>query len=417
MKNSIKRMLLGFFCLILLTQAIAQGPSKKAVFIIVDGIPADVLEKVPKPHLDSLSRVGKYMRTYVGGGKGTYSETPTISAVSYNSLLTGTWVNKHNVWDNDIKAPNYHYPTIFQLFKKQYPAKKIAIFSSWQDNRTKLAGEGLAETGNIQFDYHFDGYELDTINFPHDKQRDFMHRIDKRVISDAVTCLKKQAPDLSWIYLEYTDDMGHMYGDSQQYYSAVEKMDKKIGQIAQAIQYRQKNHKEDWLFVITTDHGRDEKTGMHHGGQSSRQRSTWMVINQPGVNTYARYFKPGIVDIMPTMARFMNITIPPAVEWEIDGLPLTGSISLAAVEINYFRHTLDIAWKALEPKGNVKIWVATGNEFKIGGKDKYQLIAEVPLNQEHTVIDIKDLPSSFYKVVLEGPSNSVNKWILLEENK
>ena len=84
-----------------------------------------------------------------GREKGGYSQTSTISAVGYNSLLTGTWVNKHNVWGNDIKDPNYHYPTIFRLFKETYPTKKTAIYSSWLDNRTKLVGDGLPATGNI----------------------------------------------------------------------------------------------------------------------------------------------------------------------------------------------------------------------------------------------------------------------------
>src|SRR5690606_19468781 len=87
----------------------AQERPKKALFIMVDGIAADVLERVNTPYMDMISEEGAYTRAYLGGEKGGYSETPTISAVGYNSLLTGTWANKHNVWDNDIEAPNYHY--------------------------------------------------------------------------------------------------------------------------------------------------------------------------------------------------------------------------------------------------------------------------------------------------------------------
>src|SRR6476646_8173469 len=138
------------------TQLFAQK-AHKAIFIIADGIPADVIERLPTPALDEISRQGGYTRAYVGGEKGGYSQTPTISAVGYNSLLTGTWVNKHNVWDNDIIAPNYAYWTIFRFFKEKYPEKKIAIFSTWLDNRTKLAGDGLPQTGALRVDYHFDG--------------------------------------------------------------------------------------------------------------------------------------------------------------------------------------------------------------------------------------------------------------------
>jgi arylsulfatase A-like enzyme len=389
----------------------AQPPQRKAVFIIVDGIPSDVIEKVPTPHLDRIAQAGKYLKAYVGGAAGTYSQTPTISAVGYNSLLTGTWANKHNVWDNAIKAPNYHYPTIFRLLKNQYPDKKTAIFSSWTDNRTKLVGEGLSQTGNIHLDYHADGYELDTLTFPHDAQRDFMHQIDETVTNAAATCLQEKGPDLSWVYLEYTDDMGHKFGDSQPFYQAVEKMDAQVGRISQALQHRQKNHAEEWLLIITTDHGRDAQTGKGHGGQSERERGTWIVTNYPSLNAYATQTQPGIVDIMPTLARYLNITIPHDINREIDGVPLIGKVSLAQPTVAMKNDSLFIQWKALEPAGAVKVWVATTNQFQNGGKDEYQLLTELPLKQEQASVKIDKQRSSFYKVVLEAPNNTINQWV------
>ena len=388
---------------------------KKAVYIIADGIPADVIEKLDLPNLKNVIKDGKYLRIHVGGDKGTYNETPTISAVGYNSLLTGTWLNKHNVPDNDIKDPNYNYQTIFRLFKEQYPAKKIGVYSSWTDNRTKLIGEGLKQTGNLKMDYKADGFELDTVHFKH--KGDYMHRIDEEVVAQASNSIKTVAPDLSWIYLEYTDDMGHAHGDSPEFYDAVKMMDAQVGKVYEAINYRKKKFNEDWLLIITTDHGRSEANGRGHGGQSDRQRNTWLVTNYPNLNQYANVADPGIVDIMPTLARFMNVKLTGDAGREVDGTPLIGAVSVSDVKLNYFQNSIDVSWKALDTKGNVKVYVTPTNNFKTGGVDNYKLMGEYPIAQRHALLNVKDLPSDFYKVVLEAPDNTANKWVVITPKK
>jgi hypothetical protein len=144
-----KNLLLAF---LLLFPALVQCQSRKtpkAVFIIVDGIPGDVIEKLQPPALMEISKAGGFTLAYTGGVKGSYNQTPTISAPGYIDLISGVWGNKHNVWDNDIAEPNYNYWNIFRIAKKANPSIKTAVFSTWTDNRTKLVGEGLEATGNF----------------------------------------------------------------------------------------------------------------------------------------------------------------------------------------------------------------------------------------------------------------------------
>jgi predicted AlkP superfamily pyrophosphatase or phosphodiesterase len=293
-------------------------PVPKAVFIIVDGIAADVFESVATPNLDGIAAHGGYARAYVGGAVGEASESPTVSAVSYNNLITGTWANKHNVWDNAISDPDYRYWDIFRIAKTYDPSLKTALFSTWTDNRTKLIGDGLAAAGGNKLDYYFDGLDLDTEQFPVDDEGLYIRDIDTLVAADAARYIAENGPDLSWVYLQYTDDAAHFYGDGPQLSDAIQFMDQQVGLIWKSIQQRRTNHNEDWLLIVTTDHGTIPETGNDHGGQSERERTTWIVTNSDRTN--ARFNEnPGIVDILPSIATHLGLTIPESVASELDG--------------------------------------------------------------------------------------------------
>lgn len=401
-----------FLSLLIITPGLSAQKKRKAVFVIADGIPADLIRQLPMPNLQLLCKEGGFVNAFVGGEKNGYSQTPTISAVGYNSLLTGTWVNKHNVWDNDILEPNYHYWNIFRFFKTQYPEKKTAIFSTWIDNRIKLIGSGARKAGNLQPDYYFDGMELDTIKFPHDTAGYFYNIIDDAVVDTASEVIRRQAPDLSWVYLEYTDEMGHRHGNGTYLTNAVLMLDKKIGKLWNAIQYRQNNFNEEWQIYITTDHGRDE-SGYNHGGQSNRERTTWIATNAKGLNNYFYSGQPGIVDIMPSIVKFLKINIPRDQLMEIDGISLTGELSATHPEVVFENGIIHIQWKVENKEGVAKIWLTTTNNFKTGGKDHYKLVKEVPVANGNASIDVQEYESGFYKLVLEMPHNYLNRWIVI----
>jgi hypothetical protein len=337
--------------------------------------------------------------------------------VGYNSLLTGTWANKHNVWDNygkEIDSINYSYWNIFRFFENQYPQKKTAVFSTWLDNRTKLIGSEAKKAGNLQPDFHFDGMELDTVRYPHDTAGYFYHLIDEAVTDTAAAYIRTKAPDLSWIYLEYTDEMGHRHGRSRQLNDAVLKLDRQLARIWEAMQYRQKNFKEDWVIYITTDHGREEN-GYHHGGQSEPERTIWIATNAKGLNERFKKERPAIVDIMPSLASFLQVSIPREQLMEVDGISLTGKISATDAQAGFDNNKIHVQWKAIDKSGKAKIWLATTNNFKAGGKDAYKLVAEVPVAKGSATIDARRTPSDFYKIVIETPHNFLNRWIIVKK--
>lgn len=399
---------LAFSCQFTKTENTRQP---KALFIIVDGIPADVIEKLELPTLKEIQQAGGYTRAYTGGDADGYSKTPTISAVGYNSLITGTWANKHNVWDNDIADPNYQYWNIFRIAETADSSIKTAIFSTWQDNRTKLIGEGLPDAGSIYLDFKYDSLEYDTIRFPHGNDRKFIQEIDEAVVNSAAQAIANHAPDLTWVYLEFTDDMGHQFGDSPQFYDAVKAADTQIGKIWNAIKEREKNFNEDWLIVITTDHGRDAETGKRHGGQSDRERLTWITTNSKNLN---QYFKatPGMVDIMPSIASHLNLTIPEQIRKEIDGVPFIGPVDIAELKAALDQDGILLQWNLLNPAlDSLTVFTTTTNNFAMGGIDEYQKLKTVSAKEEKFWFK-PDSDSLFIKILVSTPHQYLNTWFV-----
>jgi len=277
-----------------------------------------VIERVPTPTIDAIAAAGGYGRATVGGPIGEPGETPTISAPGYMSLITGTWANKHNVYGNYGISPDYDYWNLFRLARAEKPELQLAIFSTWTDNHTILLGEGLPEAGDWRFDVVVDGLEEDAARFPQRPLEAHIADIDDAVSRDAARLIESEGPDLSWVYLQYTDDVAHEHGDSPELDQAVIDMDARLSLIWSAVQARQEAFGEDWLIIVTTDHGRDAETGRDHGGQTERERTIWIATSSHRL-TPDFYSMPAIVDIYPSIAAHLGITIPERVARHLDG--------------------------------------------------------------------------------------------------
>ena len=294
----------------------------KALFVVVDGIPADVIERVSTPGIDAVAARGSYQRAYVGGEIGMPTESPTVSAVGYMSLLTGTWSNKHNVRANYGIEPNYAFWDIFRVAKYQARAITTGLFSTWTDNRTILMGDGLEAAGGYKFDFVADGYENDPAFAPVLEDVERIQAVDLHVTTLAAKTLLESAPDLSWVYLQHTDDIGHRDGDSPSMDFAVRWVDARVSELWGAVQARNQQFVgEDWLVIVTTDHGRTSSNGKGHGGQSDRERTIWIASNSPRMVSPAER-SAAIVDIYPTIVEHMRFDMPEEVAAQLDGQSL-----------------------------------------------------------------------------------------------
>ena len=405
------------FCWVLAILLIMGGGlsarEKKAVIIIVDGIPKDAIERLHVPVIYDIAREGAFGASFVGGEVGMYNQTPTISAVGYNTMLTGTWVNKHNVYGNDNLSPNYNYWSIFRIAKEQRQPLTTAIFSSWTDNRTVLLGEGKPETGNLKIDYVFDGYDLDEKNFPHNEKDMHVFDYDERVSREAEKCIKENGPDLSWVYLWYTDDASHMFGNGSYFDEYILKAGEQIDRVWQAVKYRQKAFGEDWMIIVTTDHGRTVN-GHGHGGQSLRERTTWIATNKKVTKRF-KEGKAAMVDINPTVCEFLGMEVPQQVRWERDGIPFYGKPEeIRDLDVINYDREVFLRWTAVKKNAQVSVYAAPANEYKTTGKENWIHLGDLKAGEEEFRYDLDKIgDSKLYKFVVTSDHVSLNRWLVL----
>ncbi|MGM9804352.1 MAG: alkaline phosphatase family protein [Muribaculaceae bacterium] len=400
------------FTLVLLSLIVccAAAKERKVVYIVVDGIPADYIDRLQPATIYDISSQGHYARAYTGGDAGTYSETPTVSAIGYTNILTGTWMNKHNVNGNSNLNPNYNYWTLFRMAKEQKTNYTTGLFSSWLDNRTVLIGEGKPETGNLKIDYVADGFENDTINFPRKKDELHIFDIDSVVCQKAAECIRTYAPHLSWVYLWYTDSGFHLYGDSKFMDYYVQRTDAQLKHIWEAVKYREAYCNEEWMVIVTTDHGRTDD-GHGHGGQSQRERTVWISTNVKEVNQH--FFSPtlSLVDIHPTICSWMGFEVPKERAWELDGLPFIGKADISDLTIEVADGKATLSWKSDSSYSLANIYIAASNNFAKGGNDTWEKVGTTLTKKKKYTIDLSKYPeSAVYKFVIATKNNHLTRW-------
>lgn len=399
-------------CLLLVTLPMSAG-KRKAVYVIIDGVEKHFLQDVHPKTIFDIAQRGNFGRAYCGGEIGTPNQTITISAVGYTNILTGTWMNKHHVVSNSDIQTNYHYWNIFRIAKEQSFPVSTAVFSSWTDNVTKLVGVGHPGNANLKVDYVYDGYDLDSIRFPKKPEDRQIYDIDSTVCHQAAQCIKDKAPDVSWVYLWYTDDAAHLHGFGDCYRDYLLCEDRQLQKIWEAVQYREKKYGEEWMVIITTDHGRD-LLGYDHGGQSETERNIWLTTNVKDVNPHFQSADLSQVDINPTICRWMGFHVDPDVAWEQEGIPFIGDVDIDHLRLLRYENKVKLSWDYYHPNVPVTIYASATNHFKDGGKDTWIEVGKTEAGKGYDWVDLSRLEKSkFYKFTVVAPHNHLSRWYVL----
>ncbi len=287
------------FALVAFTSGCASQESERKVLLIgLDGVRVDVLAAASTPHLDALIAQGTFSdRTRTGD--------PTVSGPGWSSMLTGVWPAKHGVLGNDFAGNRYdRYPDFLTRLEQLDPAYETFAVVDWPPLGT-TASNGPLLSGALDRLVVIDGDSLG-------------YRVaDSLSVLEATAYLRTADPDAAFVYLGDVDVVGHDTGSlSDAYREAIERADRQVGALVAALADRPRYDREDWLILVSTDHGRTDAGG--HGGTSQAERTIFYLASGPSAAAGAPTTAPRIVDVAVTALTHLGVTIHPA--WELDGV-------------------------------------------------------------------------------------------------
>lgn len=257
-------------------------PKSKHVLIFgLDGCRPDAMEAANTPSMDKLIAEGAY------APKAQTGEI-TISGPGWSDMLTGVWYRKHGVKDNSFEGANYNqYPHLFRRLKERRPDLETASIVNWAPINEEILRDA--------------NYHLETNS-------------DTLVESATLDYLASNTPNLLFLQLDDIDAAGHKHGyapDSQGYLDSIAESDRIIGVIWQALTRRPTFPEEDWLLLVSTDHG---GSGFGHGADIPEHRTIFIIAHAEKPPVFPE--EVHIVDIPMLVAKHLEIEVDPVWEWE-----------------------------------------------------------------------------------------------------
>lgn len=273
------------------------GPTRKVLVIGLDGVRPDILAETETPNIDALTTVGAYSDDVT-------TKAQTISGPGWSSMLTGVWPEKHRVVNNDFTPNDYaDYPdflTRLELVDRDY--NTFAVVDWPPLGGPESGGPLIGDTVDLKI--MFDGEEAG------------YHMADSLSVAAAVRYIESQDPDAGFVYIGEPDVVAHEYGArSPEYRASLMTADAHVGSLLGSIRSRPTFAEEDWLVLISTDHGHKDEGG--HGGTTPEEKTVFYLADGPSVFPGGPDFDPNIVDVAVTALVHLGVDIDP--NWRLDG--------------------------------------------------------------------------------------------------
>ena len=243
---------------------------KKAIIIGYDGCRADAISLINNENsaINKLVDNGASLKlSYCGGVNYPDVNTQaTSTAPGWCSILTGVWADKSGITANDI-TKSLEYKTLLTTLVEDEIIDSSSFVTSWKGHFSRNKATYLLEKEYC---------ENNSLNVTYKCCAN-----DKKTTAAVLADINSyDCSDFSFAILEGPDHSGHDYGFSTNnplYKNGFQKIDAQALEIINAIENRENYENEDWLIIITSDHGGYQK---EHGGASIQERMTFFVCNK-----------------------------------------------------------------------------------------------------------------------------------------
>lgn len=243
---------------------------KKAVVLGFDGCRADVITQMQQENsaINALLQDGASINLlYCGGVNYPEKNTQdTSTAPGWCSILTGVWADEHGITGNDI-TKSMDTKTLMTTLTEEEVIDSASFITKWaghfsRKNATYLLEKEYCEENNLG------------VSFNKCDDNDASHEFVLEEVK------KEECADFIFVIYEHTDSTGHNLGftiNNPEYQQAFKDSDACAFETLEAIKARETYETEDWLIIVTSDHG---GIGTGHGGESIQERLTFVVMNK-----------------------------------------------------------------------------------------------------------------------------------------
>ncbi len=244
---------------------------KKCVVIGFDGTRADMISKYTEHKKSAIGELissgGHAKLMYCGGVQWPAENTQkTSTAPGWCSILTGCWADSHGIYTNYVPK-SLEKKSLFLTLLEDNIVDSTKFCVSWNghfnnENCTYYPEKQYAEANGMNAAY-VDATDDDGTY--------------KNVVDDVSSA---KCSDFLFCIFEECDHVGHQTNFTPEnfgYIDAFENDDEYAYGVLEAIKNRATYDTEDWLILITTDHGGylDE-----HGGATKQERYTFVISNK-----------------------------------------------------------------------------------------------------------------------------------------